>query len=1066
MTPSFPYIADQVGLPILGQPYLFSDAKMATFLLDSQASALNQLLDTYINQPSEGQFEYRCLAVKGQAFSIMIMAQMTIDASNPTGKVYGKERYSELSFWIPCYDRKALARGEFKPALFLPFLFPDSFSAIATGREMFGFRKQLAAFNYPNGELNVWHPQFTASTCGFKTLGADSIAQQYDFISLLAAEKDETVADSAWRSTSEAATGMIEHLFGQQWTCAETGEVLGDIHADFLANCPALFIKQFPAIEGAQNAEVRSIASAPFQLQAFHGGFPWLKGLSLKQFDLQLMRLASHPIVAQLGLTPTSSTPDVDTVSTKGFWVNVDFSLETGKTLQSIKPPKQKIAILGGGIGSLSTAYGITQDPDWQTKYDITIYQMGWRLGGKGASGRNRDIADRIEEHGLHIWFGYYDNAFALIQNCYAELARSSNAPLATWDQAFKPQNTIVVEEYVKEEWRTWALSFKPDSKVPGQGDSKSDHPIGFFAHLREALSELHQALQQQISQSDSARQAAARHFTRGVSHTGESILGKVLDVVGKPVEMVVEHEVERVFTQLQNLYESFPLRSEIAALCTTPAPSHWLDVIAEIKALVEQVLAPFAEIFDSIRRIFTLVDIALAVAKGILVDGVLIKGYTAINQYDFTEWLIIHGASADAANSALVRAFYDLYLGFPNGENKIVGDGVAIGGNVSAGELLHSYILVTLCYKGAVMWKMQAGMGDVVMTPIYQVLKQRGVKFEFFNKVTDLHLSADQQQISAIDIDVQATLKPNIASYNPLYEVKGLPCWPSTPLYEQLEQGQALKTQEINLESAWSPWPAVAKKTLQLGQDFDLVVLGISVAALPFITEELSQANPAWQAMLNNAATTQTQAMQLWLNINLEETGWPLASPILDAYGEPFNTWAAMDQTLDKENWPLNQQPFGIAYFCNNMKDAEPIPPFSDHSFPAQQEERVKQSAKQWLMQYIGHLWPYATQANDKSLDWSKLVDLENRQGEARLDGQYFRANIDPTERYVCNAANTNQYRLKVDQSGFRNLYLAGDWVNNEALNLGCVESTVISGLQAARALSGYPLTIHHETF
>ena len=47
----------------------------------------------------------------------------------------------------------------------------------------------------------------------------------------------------------------------------------------------------------------------------------------------------------------------------------------------------QKIAVLGGGIGSLSAVFEITSDPDWKSKYDITVYQMGWRLGGKGASG-------------------------------------------------------------------------------------------------------------------------------------------------------------------------------------------------------------------------------------------------------------------------------------------------------------------------------------------------------------------------------------------------------------------------------------------------------------------------------------------------------------------------------------------------------------------------------------------------------------------------------------------------------------------------------------------------------
>jgi uncharacterized protein with NAD-binding domain and iron-sulfur cluster len=58
---------------------------------------------------------------------------------------------------------------------------------------------------------------------------------------------------------------------------------------------------------------------------------------------------------------------------------------------------RQKIAVLGGGLGSLTTVYGLTSEPGWRDKYDITVYQMGWRLGGKGASGRNRQQNMRIE---------------------------------------------------------------------------------------------------------------------------------------------------------------------------------------------------------------------------------------------------------------------------------------------------------------------------------------------------------------------------------------------------------------------------------------------------------------------------------------------------------------------------------------------------------------------------------------------------------------------------------------------------------------------------------------------
>ena len=106
----------------------------------------------------------------------------------------------------------------------------------------------------------------------------------------------------------------------------------------------------------------------------------------------------------------------------------------------------QKIAVLGGGMGSLTSVFQLTSDPEWKTKYDITVYQLGWRLGGKGASGRNTAVGDRIEEHGLHLWFGFYDNAFNMIQQVYEANNRQPGSPLATWQEVFTGYDFICLE--------------------------------------------------------------------------------------------------------------------------------------------------------------------------------------------------------------------------------------------------------------------------------------------------------------------------------------------------------------------------------------------------------------------------------------------------------------------------------------------------------------------------------------------------------------------------------------------------------------------------------------------
>ena len=37
--------------------------------------------------------------------------------------------------------------------------------------------------------------------------------------------------------------------------------------------------------------------------------------------------------------------------------------------------------MIGGGVGAITTVYAMTRDPSWRERYEITVYQLGWRLG-------------------------------------------------------------------------------------------------------------------------------------------------------------------------------------------------------------------------------------------------------------------------------------------------------------------------------------------------------------------------------------------------------------------------------------------------------------------------------------------------------------------------------------------------------------------------------------------------------------------------------------------------------------------------------------------------------------
>jgi uncharacterized protein with NAD-binding domain and iron-sulfur cluster len=180
----------------------------------------------------------------------------------------------------------------------------------------------------------------------------------------------------------------------------------------------------------------------------------------------------------------------------------------------------------------------------------------------------------------------------------------------------------------------------------------------------------------------------------------------------------------------------------------------------------------------------------------------------------------------------------------------------------------------------------------------------------------------------------------------------------------------------------------------------------------------------------------------------------------VLTSFCEPYDTWASMEQLIVREAWPPGYEPKNVSYFCSVLPMAS-YPPRSDHAFPAKCKAVAGAGAVNQLDTEIGALWPEAVTRAGFRWDW--LVDEAGGSGEARFASQYWRANVDPSERYVLSVVDSSKYRLATDGAGPANLYLTGDWIRT-GMNAGCVEAATMAGMQTARAICGWPKLIRGE--
>ena len=410
----------------------------------------------------------------------------------------------------------------------------------------------------------------------------------------------------------------------------------------------------------------------------------------------------------------------------------------------------------------------------------------------------------------------------------------------------------------------------------------------------------------------------------------------------------------------------------------------------------------------DESRRLWTIMDLTLATMRGIVRHNLMThpRGFEVIDDYDCREWLLLNGASQQSVDSGYLRALYDLGFAYEDGD--------PTRPRLAAGQALRSMLRAFFTYRGAFFWKMQSGMGDIVFAPLYEVLKRRGVRFEFFHRLENVSVDfEDGPHVKALEFDVQArTLSGN--PYEPFVDIDGMPCWPNQPLWEQLQDSRRFLDEGRDFESFFDPRHE-ERRVLQVGKDFDLVVLAVGVGSIPFVCREIVARDARWRSMVDHVKTVATQAFQLWLKADSRDLGWEDRPINVSGFVDPFDTWADMSHLVTEERW--SESPRSIAYFCSALPDLEAVPPRGTIDWIAINRARVRQGAIDFLNRDIVHVWPRA--CGPDGFRWDLLADAHEstpdryRTGEPRFDTQFYTGNVNPSDRYTLSLPGSLVYRI-----------------------------------------------------
>jgi uncharacterized protein with NAD-binding domain and iron-sulfur cluster len=723
-------------------------------------------------------------------------------------------------------------------------------------------------------------------------------------------------------------------------------------------------------------------------------------------------------------------------------------------------PPrrKRKVVVLGGGPSACAAAYYLARQND---RFDVELYTQGWRLGGKCGAGRNAERAYRIEEHGLHAFVGFYENAFRAVRDVYETAGLPLDGDAGPLTAAFIGVSHVGLMDRFAGQWAYFPTPQADKGGIPGEvpGAGKDEPP-----HLGQAVSD--------------AMDRIARETATLLGRDGQA----EAEIEGRVQERKADSGWDDLVDGVKDFFDATttPLRVAMARLSAYFEELAAEQIVQEIEEgsrlfrgvawLLEVVRSTLRRVFaEKIQRdrdtwfIWSGLDTVLTIVIGLVESRTV--DFHDLDDYDFREWLLLHGLDPRNAGIATITEVYETL--FAHFEDQ------PLPGKLAAGVGLRWYVLVGFLHRGYPAYDFRSACPETIMAPYLLALRRLGAKVHFFHRVARLRVegSDDERTLSAIDLDVQATVKAGSAAYDPfLPELPGELAWPLHPRWEELVEGETLRERGIELENPWSPWTPVARKQLRQGVDFDDCVLALPLPALPAVAGDLvdpasaARAEP-WVRMLEGIAVTRAHSAQLWIKRSADEL---FSHPVglLTGFAAPEPSLGDFTHLLARERWAAGPDaPKFVGYHTGSdvalslAEATRPQPP----EYPAAANAQWRERFADWLRAHYRDLYDRAPATFEGFLD--DLVAPPDAKGLDRLWAQYFHMAVVPSDLYILSQPGTTRLRLGASESWVKHLVLCGDWTRTD-MNCGCVEAATQSGMLASRVLSNEPTYVWHPGF